>query len=1293
MQAKWKPKIVLCKLVSVMLVVSVLMPWYGGSVHAADTEIVSEDFSKYSPGPLTIGSGNAWTKEGTAPVMNIVRDSANGSSYAAISHDLTGSSYLGQRFAPQSGGMIYEFDVNIPTSKGATLWVMDGKVNATTAAALRYQLDAGVIKRGGSGTYPQINYDTTHWYRFKIIFNIPQRKYTVNIVDLNNGSSVTWPETFYSDRAKISSFGFFVNASGGKINLANVRVTSMDLALSQLQLGAGNYTPQLEPFFDPNVEAYSVNVPYNINSLSVTPIASNPTGVNLQVGNANASNGTPTNVELTGSTTNIGVKVTSSVYTDIARTYSIQVNKLEKSPNLNFVTAQARDSKVLIGWEETIDPTYKEAHIYKVNPDSSLTLVDKVPKGKYISTISGLSNGTPYTFVAKGFYEDQTESSGVTVSATPIQLPARQMESLNRGLVAMKEGQSVYVGWRLLGTDPSTISFNLYRDGVRINSAPLTESTNYLDVGGTSNSAYFVRTVIGGVEQSQSETVKVWDTQYLTVPIRKPADGVNPVGEAYSYRANDATVADLDGDGEYEIILKWDPTNSKDNSLAGYTGNTYVDAYKMDGTFLWRIDLGKNIRSGAHYLHVMAYDLDGDGKAEVSFRTADGTVDGQGNVIGDANADYRNSSGYVLAGPEYFTVFEGATGKALASDAYDPPRGNVGDWGDTYGNRVDRFLSAIAYLDGEKPSLIMQRGYYTRMVVAAYNWRNGQLTKVWTFDSNAAGNSTFAGQGNHQLSVADADGDGKDEIFTGAAAIDHDGKAFWNSRLGHGDAMHLGDLDPTRLGLELFAVQEETGVKYSADMKDARTGRVLWGMNQTGLDTGRGLSADVDPRFIGEESWAIVGDWNSPSGGLYTAKGAKITNKIPSSNFAIWWDGDLNRELLDHNWLGDPLRVGVPKIDKWNYETNQLDNLITMNGTYSNNDTKGNPALQADIIGDWREEVIVRTQDSSALRIYSTTDVTNHRIHTLMQDPIYRLGIAWQNTGYNQPPHTSFYLGNGMTAPDQPNIQVPPVSASGVAVVSLSDKVTVGDLVQLMPVFTPASTTNTAVTWSVVGADGKATSAATISADGQLKAVASAVVKVIVTANDGSGVSGEKLIEIKNRPGTITQTVTADADGKGIVDIRPEDMQAAVGSATDTVTVEILPSAGTTQVQVALPAQVLETARDNNLDTLVVRMGLASMVVDLDLMKKIVNNTSSKVNLGVGLVDPSKFIYSFDLNVDGKDAKGLGNDVSVEIDYVLKPDDNPKKIEIFYLDDHGKVKSVKADYDAETDKVKFKLNH
>ncbi|WP_341281884.1 S-layer homology domain-containing protein [Paenibacillus sp. FSL H8-0537] len=1337
MRKKGKGTAAMSKFLSCLLALTLLVPAFSMPAAAADSVLVSDDFSSYALGDLTIGSGNTWTKEGAAPAFVVKQDSVTGSTYGAITNESTGSSYIGQRFAGESGGLIVEFDVNLPTGKGGSLWVMDGKVNATNAAAARYQLDAGVIKQHNAAVDKQLAYDVTHWYRFKMVFNVPSKQYNVSVTDLATNATVNWPSAFYSNRERISSFGFYVNPNGGQINVANVRVTALDVKLAGLVLGSSDFAPVLNPPFDPGVYDYSVEVPYSAASVDVTPTASNAGLVGLKLDAGAIASGQKSTIPLTSDETEFGVSVTSSAYTDISRTYKVKVNKLEKSPNVTYVVSEAHDETVKIGWEQPQDPAFKETRVYLKNEDTSLTRVDTVPAGKYISTIAGLSNGTTYSFVVKGAYEyvgeAVSESSGIAISETPIKLAPRQMEALDRGLVAVKETDHVYVGWRLLGTDAEDIAFNLYRDGVKLNSTPITGSTNYTDVNGSSSSTYNVRAIIGGVEQTQSETVDVWDTNYLNIPLEKPEGGVTPDGVAYTYSANDASVGDLDGDGQYEIIMSWMPSNAKDNSQAGYTGNVYVDAYKLDGTRLWRMDLGKNMRAGAHYLDIMVYDLDGDGKAEVTFRTADGTIDGSGVVIGDANADHRNASGYILTGPEFHTVFEGATGKALATDAYEPERGNVADWGDAYGNRVDRFLAAIAYLDGERPSIVMQRGYYTRMVLVAYNYRDGELTKVWTFDSKTPGNEDYYGQGNHQLSVADVDNDGRDEIITGAAAIDDNGDGLWSSKLGHGDAMHLSNLNPDRLGLELFAVQEDTAVKYSYDMKDARTGRVLWGQLQLGIDAGRGLSADIDPRHKGAESWAIDGAWNSTTGGLFNAKGEKLSASIPTSNFAIWWDGDLSRELLDHNWLGDP-RVGVPKIDKWDYENEALVNLETFSGTYSINDTKGNPNLQADLFGDWREEVVLRTEDSSALRIYTTTAVTEHRIHTLMHDPVYRLGIAWQNTGYNQPPHTSFYLGTDMEMPERPNIRTNAIAATSLSISAPSQEVTAGQQLQLSPVFLPAAATNKAVTWAVAGEAGSPTTLATINANGLLSAVAAGKVKVTATANDGSGVSGELVVTISaagtvnpgagsgssgtgaTTPPTSTPApanvvlkpvVTVDTGGKASAEMTAAELSKGLDDAAGKkLAITAVPTGAASSVQVTLPAQALKAASGKQVSQVELNLGLASITLDTAWLSRQIEAGAGKLEISAAEADISKLsaeakaqlgdakVYDLTLTIDGKAITSFAGGVKVALDYSLQAGESPNKVVVYYIDDNGEMQIVKnGKYEAAAGHVTFKPEH
>lgn len=589
-----------------------------------------------------------------------------------------------------------------------------------------------------------------------------------------------------------------------------------------------------------------------------------------------------------------------------------------------------------------------------------------------------------------------------------------QREDLGRGVVAIRESESaVCLSWRYFSSDPVQTTFNVYRNGEKIAEVPSNVGTFYRDLyAGSEKTVYTVKAVVDGKEQQGKCESYILPADapmgYLQIPLDKPDDGVTPAGDTFTYSANDASIGDVDGDGQYEIILKWDPSNARDNSHDGYTGNVLLDCYRLTGEKLWRIDLGRNIRAGAHYTQFMVFDLDHDGKAEVVMKTADGTVDGKGQVIGKADADYREAGiandkehnrtlqGRILKGNEYLTVFSGLTGEALKTVDYVPARGNVQDWGDDYANRCDRFLACVAYLDGIHPSVVMCRGYYTRTVLAAFDWDGKELTQRWVFDSNNPGGEGYAGQGNHNLRVGDVDGDGCDEIVYGSCAIDNDGKGLYTTGMGHGDAMHMTCFSPTMQGLQVWDCHENK--KDGSSFRDAATGEVLFQVKSP-MDVGRCMATDIDPRNIGLEMWS------SDSHGLRNLQGEVIgsTPKSMPVNMAVWWDGDLLRELLDKN-----------TVLKYDWEENICKPLINFDGSAFNNGTKSNPCLQGDLIGDWREEVLVRDVDSKALRLYVTTIPTQYRFHTFLEDPIYRISIATQNVAYNQPTQPGFYFGTDL---------------------------------------------------------------------------------------------------------------------------------------------------------------------------------------------------------------------------------------------------------------------------------------
>lgn len=616
-------------------------------------------------------------------------------------------------------------------------------------------------------------------------------------------------------------------------------------------------------------------------------------------------------------------------------------------------------------------------------------------------------------------------------------------ERLNRGVVALpSQDKGIFVSWRLLGDDAKDVIFDVVRNGKTI--AKGIKATNFTDAEGTTNSSYKIIARQQGKEMPSME-ITPWNDIFYSMPVVRPEGGRTPDGKPYTYSPNDCSVGDVDGDGQYELILKWDPSNSHDNSHNGYTGDVIIDCYKLTGQQLWRINLGRNIRAGAHYTQFLVYDFDGDGKAEMICKTAPGSIDGKGQYVTssatdveirniDNDADYRTTDGRILTGEELLTVFSGMTGEALHTVWYNPNRAyGVGGkaeyagWGDkaTLGNRGERYLACVAHLDGinHNASAVMCRGYYTRSYLWAVDFDGKKLTTKWLhaslspeewclYDDNgmtlksANGlKATAYGQGAHGLAVADVDGDGCDEITYGSAAIDNDGSLLYSTGLGHGDAFHLSDLDPDRPGLEFYMVHEAS--PYGADLRDARTGELLF-HEEAGEDTGRGMCADIDPEHRGCEMWHICNKV------VRDIKGNVISKTMPPMNFRIYWDGDLQEELLG-NIRRRPLFP--PCLMKWNGEEVEplpLGNgkmLYEMGNSNSCNWTKATPNLQADILGDWREELIFwDADDASHLNIFTTNCQTKYKVVTLMHDHTYRMSVAWQNVSYNQPPHLGYYL-------------------------------------------------------------------------------------------------------------------------------------------------------------------------------------------------------------------------------------------------------------------------------------------
>jgi len=584
------------------------------------------------------------------------------------------------------------------------------------------------------------------------------------------------------------------------------------------------------------------------------------------------------------------------------------------------------------------------------------------------------------------------------------------VEFLDRGISAVNTGSGMLVNWRYLANDDANAVFKLYRDNTLVYTSNAGDATCYLDAGGSSSSKYKVETVVGGKVTSTDSCSLISKNSYFDIPMDVPAAQTSGV----TYSPNDCSVGDVDGDGQYELFVKWDPSNSKDNSQKGKTDKVFIDCYTLEGTKLWRIDLGVNIRAGAHYTQFFVADFDLDGRAEMTCKTADGTIDGQGNAIGDKSAVYRNGDGLIITGPEYYTLFDGLTGAALDTVDFEVGRGDVTKWGKSSDkfNRVDRFWGCVAYLDGVTPSVVSGRGYYGRMTATAYKVENKKLVKQWIFDTGTSSSTLGYGDGNHNSMPADVDGDGKQEIITGSTCIDDNGKLLWGLNKGHGDAMHVGDLDPSNNGLEAWICHEDS--PYGVSLVDCDTGKIIFHNDGAG-DTGRCCADNVWAGNDGGEFWGNKeSDGSTP---VKNAAGTTLSCNRPAINFLSFWDGDLEREILD-GYTDSPATI-----KKMN-ANGKLTQLLSTDGYYTCNTTKGTPCLSADIFGDWREELIVRAADHKSVRIYATTYDTDYRLTTLMHDPQYRNQVSAQNTAYNQPPHASFYLGSDRNLPSKPSVTV-----------------------------------------------------------------------------------------------------------------------------------------------------------------------------------------------------------------------------------------------------------------------------
>ena len=596
---------------------------------------------------------------------------------------------------------------------------------------------------------------------------------------------------------------------------------------------------------------------------------------------------------------------------------------------------------------------------------------------------------------------------GLVLAGMVSQVPAaaadkRPMEYLDRGLVALELKDGVFLSWRMLGTDRPEVGFHLSRNGKRITSEPITESTNYLDPKGAAKDRYAVEMVEDGQPAEKSAEVEVWPRKPVVAPeaVKRRRPGVaykeiplNPP-PTEKHVPGDMSVGDLDGDGRYELVFEWEGMEP------------WLEAVDLDGKQLWRIACGPNTRTNK--LALLVYDFDGDGKAEVACKTGPGTKDGQGKFLSqgaaatdDDSVVLEDKSKHLIVDQAYITIFKGSTGEELTTIPYEPAMGPMSEmqanWGDGHGYRASSIKAAVLHHKELGPLLVFTRGIYTRIAMAAFRWDGTQLQKAWTFDTN--GNPRYAGyegMGNHSVAVGDVDHDGSDELIYGACAIDHDGTGLYTTGRGHGDCHALSDHIPDRPGLEIYQCHENR--KYGISMCDAATGEVIW-ERPSKTDVGRAWAADVTEKYRGSECTSII----SPN---LDCHGKDIDTHYDPYDGLIYFDGDVQRDIRTRTVIDDG--------------SGSLGRILT--GHYFNagdlHSTKHDANLVADILGDWREEVVFRRNDNRALLLFTTWIPTTRKNYTLMHDPVYRMNVVVQNIGYNQPSHVGYFFADGAPAPN-----------------------------------------------------------------------------------------------------------------------------------------------------------------------------------------------------------------------------------------------------------------------------------